>query len=88
MDFSTTGLRIFFENPVPEYPRRGCLEVAAVRQDDNQDAPHEAPTSRAPCSDVLRFAGTIRRPASQRLEGRSFHSDRAHGLRARIVARP
>jgi hypothetical protein len=65
------GLGILRENPVPKCPRRGCLEVAAVRRGDNQDAPHGAPRSGAPCADVLRFAGTIRQPTSQRPEGRS-----------------
>jgi hypothetical protein len=50
-------LGFFRENPVPECPRRGCLDVAAVRQDDNQDAPHGAPACGAPSRDVLRSAG-------------------------------
>jgi hypothetical protein len=31
--FSSTGLRIFFEIPVPECPRRAYLKVSAVRRD-------------------------------------------------------
>jgi hypothetical protein len=65
------GTSDLFRKPCPGMPspRMSRSSSGASRRQPRRTA--RSATCRAPCSDVLRIAGTIRRPASQWPEGRS-----------------